>query len=38
MLLGMLWLLLGIAGLMLDHNKNKSLIEQRNLFYVLLHF
>jgi hypothetical protein len=39
MLLGMLWLLLGIIGLLLDHNKNKSLIERRNLFYVFfLHF
>ena len=38
MLLGMLWLLLGITGLMQDHNKNKSLIERRNLLYILLHF
>jgi hypothetical protein len=38
MLLGMLWLLLGITGLMQDHNKNKSLIELRNLLYILLHF
>jgi hypothetical protein len=37
MLLGMLWLLLGIIGLLLDHNKNKSLIERRNLFYVFFY-
>jgi hypothetical protein len=38
MLLSMLLLLLGITGLMPDNNKNKSLIERRNLLYVLLHF